>query len=397
MDSPPGSFMATNPHLQVPRPSKPEAELTLQDGWDRPVWRWPMPQPEVRARLSPVRFHREDPQPLEEDESQLPHPCLEIMSLGRPPVPSWLEGSYRPRALTAVGVQALERLGPGNEGLRGFPREPLATLAERRDLLAARYLAWDMVARGVAVEAGGVYHHKSPTTPSLEALAFRARWAFLSSSYYMDERELLTWLGIFRLATLDQLLTLDPENARNNHTLLAELKDRGLVSTLRVPMGEGSLEVWQLTPRGWRYIARAYPEMRPRGMGPLHPLSGDEPAILSSCATGRHALHALLQVDAIQWFGHMIRAQEGQVTNLYLERVLMREGGNRRGGRFLDFRVAYELANRAAGSFDVEVIGTGHDYRSWACQDYIRKGAAHGSFSGASSRIELGRHVCIGR
>lgn len=389
--------MATHPHLQVPRPPKPGAELTLQDGWDGPVWRWPVPHPDMRRCLSPVRFHREDPQPLEEDETQLPPSGQEILSLGRPAVPSWLEGSYRPRALTAVGVQALEQLGPGSEGLRGFPREPVATLAERRDLLAARYVAWDMVARGDAVEAGGVYHHRSPTMPSLEALAFRARWAFLSSSYHMDEKELLTWLGIFRLSTLDQLLTMDPENARNNHALLVELRDKDLVSTVRVPMGEGSLEVWQLTPRGWRYIARTYPEMRPRGMGPLHPLSADEPAILSSCATGRHALHALLQVDAIQWFEHMIRAQGGQITNLYLERALMREGGNRQGERFLDFRVAYELAHRAAGSFDVEVVGTGHSYRCRTRQDYIRNCAAHGSFSGASSRIELGRHVCIGR
>jgi len=217
------------------------------------------------------------------------------------------------------------------------------------------------------------------------------------SDFYMDDQDLLIWLAIFRVATLDQLLTMDPENAHNNHILLLEWRDRGLVSTLRVPLGEGSLEVWQLTPRVWHWLSSRYPEMSPRGMGPLRPLSAHDPAVLSSCAKGRRALHTLLQVDAIQWFQHVLRTLGGSVTNLYLERELMREGGNQRGGRFLDFRLTYGLPHGAAGSFDVEVIGTGSRYRSLKYKKYIQRCVAHRSFSMASHRIDLGNHVCIGR
>jgi hypothetical protein len=97
------------------------------------------------------------------------------------------------------------------------------------------------------------------------------------------------------------------------------------------------------------------------------------------------------------WFAHDIADHEGRVTDVYLDRSLMAEGGNLNGGRLLDFRMAYEFTDGRMGVFDVEVIGVGDQYRTTASKKHVISSPAHRSFSGAPGHIAFGRHVSIGR
>lgn len=361
------------------------------------LW-WRGDPEEVRKRLLPVRAYRSDPMPIipaeegnhSDREAATSEPWLREMA------PAWARRRYRPKTLTGAGVAAIEQMGPDGEGFKGFPRSSMASMQAHRDLLAGRYAAWDLVALGLVKEVGGIYYHFTKA-PSPDARELRTRLKVPVSDFYLDPVEQMIWLALSRLMTLDQFISLDPGNARTNIEMLLELRDSQLVSSLRVPMGRGSLEVWQLTDKGWRWIRGKYMDMASRGYGPRRRLSPFEDGIITTCKTGRYALHSLLQTDAIQWFVQELTNQGHRIRGIFLERALMREALTIEDRRFLDFRVAYEKTNFAWGTFDVEVIGTGHSYREKGRKDYLRSSPVFRTFSGASSHIELGWHVCIGR
>lgn len=358
------------------------------------LW-WRGDPEEARKRLSPVRALRSDPMPIDKSshsdrEAAAPKEWL------REKAPDWAGRRYRPKTLTGAGVAAIEQMGPDGDGFKGFPESPMPSMRAHRDLLAGRYAAWDLVARGQVKEVGGVYYHFTKA-PNPDVRELRTRLNLPISDFYLDPVEQMIWLAISRLMTLDQFISLDPSNARTNIEMLMELRDSQLVSSLRVPMGRGSLEVWQLTDKGWRWIRSKYMDMASRGYGPRRRISPFEDDIITTCKTGRYALHSLLQTDALQWFVQELTSQGHRVRGIFLERALMREALTVEDRRFLDFRVAYEKANYAWGSFDVEVLGTGHSYREKQRKDYLRSSPVFRTFSGASSHIELGWHVCIGR
>lgn len=361
------------------------------------LW-WRGDPEEARKRLLPVRANRSDPMPVipgdegshSQREAEAPEPCL------REQAPAWARRRYRPKTLTGAGVAAIEQMGPDGDGFKGFSGSPVTSMLAHRDLLAGRYAAWDLVARGQVKEVGGVYYHFTKA-PSPDLRLLRTRLNVPISDFYLDPVDQMIWLALSRLMTLDQFISLDPANARSNLEMLLNLRDEHLVSSLRVPMGRGSLEVWQLTDKGWRWIRTKFMDMASRGYGPRRRVSPFEDDIITTCKTGRHALHALLQADALQWFSRELISQGHRIRGIFLERALMQEAMAAEDRRFLDFRMAYEKTNWAWGSFDVEIIGTGHSYRQKERMAYLRSSPVFRTFSGASSHIELGWHVCIGR
>lgn len=89
--------------------------------------------------------------------------------------------------------------------------------------LAVRYTAWDLVRRGLVGEVSEtsclLFMKSNPEGPG-----FWERLGLLGYDSHLDERELLIWLAICRTMTLDQIITLDPENAQNNVEMLLKLR-----------------------------------------------------------------------------------------------------------------------------------------------------------------------------
>ena len=393
MDIPPG-----NRSLRIPLGHQPDEMETMDNpGVAVPLWLRGDPA-EDRKHLSPVRAYRSNPVSLVATD-EVRNPTKEGKAPDawpRQKAPAWVGGRYHPKTLTVAGVLALEHMGPDGDGFKGFPAESLPSIQAHRDMLAGRYVAWDLVARGLVKEIGGMYYHFSKNhIPDPREL--RTRLNVPNSDFYLDPFEQMSWLALSRLMTLDQFIALDPENARNNIEVLLDLRDLKLVTSCPVPLGRGSLEVWHLTAKGWRLLRAEYIDMVSRGYGPRRRISRFEDRIITTCTQGRYALHSLLQVDALQWFTRDLTSQGHHVTEFLLERALMREAREAEENYFFDFQMAYEKSTGARGCFVVEVIGTGHSYRTSKRKAFLRSSPVYRTFSGASSHIELGWHVCIGR
>jgi hypothetical protein len=356
----------------------------------------------IRARLGPVRAFQVYPgqgSQMKDVTSPSRHATKQPESPLKPTPPKWLMGNYKPRGLTQAGLAALEALGPEGEGFRAFPLTPLDSLEARRDMLAAKYTAMDLVQQGLAFEANGSYFpmreiHRRKNLGQLTILSLQ------HSGFYMDEMELLRWLALGRMLTLDQFIAIDPENAYNNVTVLREMADRRIVNAREVPMGKGTVEVWELGKPGWEYLCepRHFPELKGLGYGPSRTkIPRHENLIVQSHHAGRRDFHSLIQTDAILWFMHDIAIRGGRVSQILLERALVLDGGNQLGERRLDFRIYHEAPDGRQGTFDVEVVGVGSAYRSAAFKKNLRGSPAHRSFSAAPGKIELDRHISIGR
>lgn len=353
---------------------------------------------EVRRRLSPVRAFPPVPIVVPPRSSAPPPPKPKLPKAGplRPCLPAWLGNTYRPRAVTLAGVRAMEALGPQGEGLRAFPLEMPSTLSERRDLLAAKYVALDLLRRGHVFEVCGSFYNAA-LWEHHDVLGGKSIQSFPESQARMAPLELLEWLAICRIATLDQILWIDPINGGNTAMLLLELLEKKLVATHAVRFGLGSIDVWALSDKGWAWVRTQAIEAEARGFGPLRShRRGADPDTAADCV-GHNAWHHLAQVDAILWFWARLKLRGAVVTGIWLDRALATEGGMKQGGHFLDFRMHWETAAGLMGSFDVEVFGQGHSYRGKAFQDRIRGCVAHRSFSASSARNVLGDHVVIGR
>lgn len=315
----------------------------------------------------------------------------------KPKRPKWLPSSYHARALTQVGADALADLGPDGPGILGYPTSPMKSLQERRDMLAARYAAHDMIRLGHAVEVRGAYYFRKDSKDGADHLADAFK-RMQRSDGQMDLYEMGKWLAVYRMATLDQIFTLDPENEFNNFQLLSEMEDRGFAIRSQVRFGKGRIDIWSLGPDLWGDLKSRYSEMETRGFGPLPPAMIRPNGMVNTGGRRNVFLHPLLQVDAIQWFIHEAELNQNVVKALMLERYLRRNGENEPGHRYLDFRLMIQGPFGASLPTDVEVIGLGSQYRSREKKAYIRSSSiVHKSFSSTPHKIELLNHVCIGR
>lgn len=301
----------------------------------------------------------------------------------KPTPPQWLEGTYRPRALTEAGAHALELLAPGAEGLTPFPSRQLASLEERRKYLAMRYVALDLLKLGLVVEANGHYRHVD--NKHFDSVGIFAKMKLTRSDCRMHEQDMIAMLAVGRMMSLDQIILAEPENARNNAEQLWEMEENGLVERHQIVHGKGNWEAYALSDRTWRQLHREHPDLSMLGIKSRRP-SGNN-----------RDLHESLQVDALAWFVHELVDAGGFVLKLSLDRALRQNAFQNGGGRFLDFRLHYQNDQGMEGIEDIEVIGIGSAYRSRSKCDAINHCAVHRSFSAGADRIAMGKHVCIGR
>jgi hypothetical protein len=290
----------------------------------------------------------------------------------------------------------LESLAPDGTGGCGYPFAPLRTLSARRDLLGARYAALDMVQRGLAFEVLGTYHHvtRKPDEGRIRSWAF----SMLPQSHdAMDSIELLVWLATYRIATLDQIATLDPENAGNNVLLLMEWEREGLVRRAKVPLGMGEIEIWFLGKRAWDRVRSEYIDLEERGLGPLGGALTRANGMISSSCSGCWILHHLHQVDAIAWFRHQLQSAGGRMIGVALDRALRTGMDGEALTHYLDFRVEYVNHLGIQNAFHVEVVGTGSNYRSLAKKDIIKASPVNYRYSSVVTKKPHERFVNIGR
>lgn len=298
--------------------------------------------------------------------------------------PGWLEGHYRPRALTPAGTLALEQLGPMGEGFTAFPKGRFESLSDRRDHLAGKYAALDLLKRGLVCEVNGTFHHISHKH-SLEELGEKAKQSMNPSDKFMEVKEILEWLAVGRSMTLDQYISLDPDNASKNVDLLWALENEKLVDRFHVKHGRGSWEAYTLSKSAWRYLRHDLVGLDERGFGPRRPIGCNRD------------FHELIQVDAIFWFEQMIKDAGGQVVDLKLEKALKGEIGFNEKGSYFDFRMNYINEDKMRGLIEVEVIGMSSWYRMSIKRNAIKSSPVYWSFSAHSDSIEMEKHVVIGR
>jgi hypothetical protein len=299
--------------------------------------------------------------------------------------------------LTEHGAAALVSLGPGGPGILGYPTSNPTSLLDRRDMLAARYAAHDLIRLGYAVEVTGTYHFRKDSMDydRLRADAYRQ---MPRSDGQMNRYEMGNWLAIYRVATADQIFMLKPEDAYNNFQLLLELESQDKVRRSHVRMGQGTIEIWYLGPKFWRELIHEHPEMEHKGLGPLRSAMTRPNGMVSTAGRSNAFGHPLLQVDAIQWFIHEAELYGLEVTDLQLERSMRQGVEDQRGQKFMDFRLWTRGPGGPSLPKDIEVIGTGSQYRSRAKKDYVASSKTlHRSFSDTPNKIELIDHICIGR
>jgi hypothetical protein len=298
--------------------------------------------------------------------------------------PSWLQGVYRPRALTPVGALALERLAPMGGGLRGYPLKAMESLSVRRDFLAMRYVALDLLRMGLVYELNGSYHHID-SLPERDMLAWEAKYALPRSTSRIHETDLLAWLAVTRSLSLDQFVSIDPENAFNNVELMFELVRQRLVDVTPISLGKGKWDGYGLSASAWRWLRKEHPELQAQGFGPRRAIGSNRD------------LHESLQADAIMWFAHAVQDAGGEVVDVALERALKREGENLRGEKFFDVRLTHVNSLGLRGIQEIEVVGIGNHYRRRAKIDLMRSSPVYRSFSSHAGVIALGDHVSVGR
>ena len=351
----------------------------------------------MRSRLSKLNTYTNHVRTIIEANDKAKPVVIEDPEPSKSRRPKWLPSSYRPKMLTEYGAAALASLGPNGPGILGYPTSSLTSLLDRRDILAARYTAHDMIRFGYAIEVMGTYYfRKDPMDYDLlRADAYRR---MPRSDGRMNRYELGHWLANYRVATADQIFMIEPENAYNNFQLLLELERQDKVRRSQVRMGQGTIEIWYLGPKVWRELNQEHPEMESKGFGPMRSAMLRPNGMVSTAGHSNAFGHPLLQVDAIQWFFHEAELYGMEVTDLQLERSLRREVEDQHGHRFLDFRLWTRGPGGPSLPKDIEVIGTGSQYRSKAKKAYVASSKTlHRSFSDTPHQIELVDHICIGR
>jgi hypothetical protein len=351
----------------------------------------------MRSRLSPLNTYTNHVREIVEDVVEPQPAVIRNSEPTRPKRPLWLPSEYKPRKLTEVGAAALESLGPEGSGILGYPTRPLTSLQERRDMLAARYAAHDMLRRGLVVEVMGAYYFYKRSVDR-DRLLIDAFKRMPRSDGRMSRNELGYRLAMYRVATADQIFTIDPENAFNNFHLLLELERQDRLCRSQVRMGRGTIEIWYLGPKYWLELKEEYPEMELRGFGPMRSAMTRPNGMVSTAGRSNAFGHPLHQVDAIHWFTHEAELDGKEVRELLLDRYLRLELNNHPGLRCLDFRLWIGVPDGPSLPTDIEVIGSGSQYRSKAKKAYVTSSSiVHKSFSATPHQIDLGRHVCIGR
>jgi hypothetical protein len=322
---------------------------------------------------------------IEESEAQQSGDSpITSVSEKQPKPPKWLEGTYRPKALTEAGALALNLLGPGAEGLSPVPSTQLSSLVERRRWLAMRYVALDLLQLGLVFEINGHYKHIDDLE-NRDTVGFWAKMKLTRSNSRMHEQDMLAMLAVGRMMSLDQIILAQPEHARNNAELLWAMESTGLVERHQVVHGKGKWEAYGLTDKSWRWLHREYPDLSRLGIKSRRP-------------TGKNRdYHESLQVDALGWFQQELVDAGGVVRKIYLDRALRQIANQNGGGGYLDFRLYYRNALGLEGLEEIEVIGLGSSYRSRSRLDAIQHCAVHCSYSAGGHRIAMGSHVCIGR
>ncbi len=267
------------------------------------------------------------------------------------PLPKWLDGRYRPKGLSPMGRDFLERMAPDRVeavgGVSPLQAEAWGDLDQRMAYLQRKYMGLDLVYRGVAVEADGQFWPKV-----LEREAQLARIRALDrrrdigeGGALMGPDEAIVWLAAYREASWDQMRALHPQKAQETDALIQVLLDQGIVEERRVRMGQGSLGTLRLSHRGFDAF-KAMPgaeEFLRRGFGPR------------KTGRGIGELHEQAVGDGIGYFGHEVQNLGGEVTGITLDPGLRREyqGSN----HLPDLRVEFEIEGHGA-QWDIEVMGT---------------------------------------
>ena len=306
--------------------------------------------------------------------------------------PKWLEGRYRPRLLTEAGLAALEQAAPGGPGIRPYPPKQVTSMKEMRDYLAQRYIAFDLLERGLVVESAGLYIHQDNLGYGKDRDINRTHkgwWNYLSnltrSKSSVTELDLLKWLAIGRSMSIDQIISIDPDNAKNNIELLWILEKNKIVDRIRLFHGEGSWEAYSLSQKAWKNLTKEYPNIKEAGYGPHHSIGNNRD------------FHESLQVDALNWFITEIELGGGKIESIQLEGALRRKAMKNFEHSFLDFKIYHTPRNGITIPLEVEVIGVGSTYRSKSRMANLHSMPTIRTFSPQGHSINLGKNVVIGR
>ena len=266
-------------------------------------------------------------------------------------LPKWLDGHYRPKGLTPMGREFLESLSPElvvvSGGVTPLQEKAWISLEERMGYLQRKYMALDLVRKGLAVEADGQFWprvlEREAQMAAIRALERRRDMGDEGSPMGPDEA--LVWLAAYREAAWDQIRALHPQDAKKVDALMQALMDQGLVDERRVKMGLGSLGTLRLTPRGFDAfkVLPGSEEFLRRGFGPR------------KTGRGIGELHEQAVGDGIGYFGHEVQSLGGVVTGITLDPGLRREYLGSK--HYPDLRVEYEIEGHGA-QWDIEVMGT---------------------------------------
>lgn len=268
-----------------------------------------------------------------------------------PELPAWLEGQFRPKGLSPLGRDFLSRLSPeraaATGGVSPLLEGPWESLEQRMAYLTQKYLALELVRRGLVVEADGrfwprVFAREAEMEGLRATIRRREQW---DGKAPMTSEDALVWLAAYREAAWDQMRALHPQDKRGTDALVQALLDQGLAEERRVRMGQGSLGTLRLSPRGFDAFKRldGAQEFLRRGFGPR------------KTGRGIGELHEQAVGDGIGYFGHEVQTLGGRVTGITLDPGLRREylGSE----HYPDLRVEYEIEGLAA-QWDIEVVGT---------------------------------------
>lgn len=302
-------------------------------------------------------------------------------------VPKWLDGAFRPRGLSVQGREFLERLDPARESAKAgvglLDEEPWSSLDQRMAYLRRKYLALDLVRRGLAVEADGRFW---PQALAEEAMRAHARGPALRRRH--DEagplklQDALAWAGAFREASWDHFRSLHPPYHRATDHLIQAMLDKHLLMAREVAFGKGQLHTLRLTDRGMEFLRRM-PEgegLIARGFGPR------------KTGRGIGEYHEQAVGDGIGYFAHEVQAGGGRVTGFTLESALRREYAA--SSHRPDFRIEFET-EFGRSSMDIEVAGVGRDYRGSTRLSKMAAVAVRGF--DPRGRMDRTRDVGVGR
>jgi len=126
--------------------------------------------------------------------------------------PRWLESQYRPRRLSENGRQFLDRLAPNAGLVSPVPFTGMSSLLERRDYLARRYVALDLLRKGLVIEAFGHYQNARIPRPTVDRIS-PLKEGLPRDTEGVEAAEILLRLAVYRRMSWGQLMALQPLGA----------------------------------------------------------------------------------------------------------------------------------------------------------------------------------------